>query len=147
MKLEYMKKSIRSRQVKLACMNCGEWTERMRVRELEERPSCGNCGSSLLAVLKRQQDQDIFLELFTRWRKGEPLVEDERDTLTNARKAADMVLSYGRRAVEALMVHGVGPVTSYQVLSRMHLEEREFYSDLLKAKIQYMKTRQYWDER
>jgi hypothetical protein len=58
-----------------------------------------------------------------------------------------MVLSYGRKAVEALMVRGVGPVTSYQVLSRMHQDERSFYSDLLKAKIQYMKTRRYWDNK
>jgi hypothetical protein len=29
----------------------------------------------------------------------------------------------------------------------MHRDEREFYSDLLKAKIQYMRTRQYWDEK
>jgi hypothetical protein len=49
--------------------------------------------------------------------------------------------------VEALMVKGVGPVTSYQVLSRMHQSERALYSDLLKAKIQYMKTRQYWENK
>ncbi len=29
-------------------------------------------------------------------------------------------------------------------LSRMHRSDEEFYKDLLKAKIQYMKTRQYW---
>jgi len=38
-------------------------------------------------------------------------------------------------------------VTAYQVLSRMHQDEDGLYSDLLKAKIQYMRTRQYWDER
>ena len=78
---------------------------------------------------------------------GEELPEEERDTLTQGRKTADMVLSYGRKAVEALMVRGVGPVTSYQVLSRMHQDERALYADLLKAKIQYMKTRQYWDNK
>jgi len=145
--LEYMKKSIRARQVKIACMSCGEWHTRKRVRELEERPTCGNCGSSLLAVLRRHQDPDAFLDLLSRWKKGESLVEDDKETLTRGRKTADMVLSYGRRAVEALMVRGVGPVTSYQVLSRMHQDDNQLYSDLLKAKIQYMKTRQYWDER
>ena len=87
------------------------------------------------------------MESYRRWRGGEELPEEERDTLTQGRKSADMVLSYGRKAVEALMVRGVGPVTSYQVLSRMHRDERAFYSDLLKAKIQYMKTRQYWDDK
>jgi ATP-dependent Lhr-like helicase len=145
--LEYMKKSIRARQVKLACMSCGEWSTSKRVRELDERPTCDNCGSSLLAVLRRYQDLDAFLGLLSRWKEGEPLVGDEKETLTRGRKTADMVLSYGRKAVEALMVRGVGPVTTYQVLSRMHQNEKALYSDLLKAKIQYMKTRQYWDER
>jgi len=53
----------------------------------------------------------------------------------------------GVNPVEALMVREVGPVTSYQMLSRMHRDEKELYSDLLKAKIQYMKTRQYWDNK
>jgi ATP-dependent Lhr-like helicase len=58
-----------------------------------------------------------------------------------------MVLSYGRKALEALAVHGVGPVTAYQVLSRMQATDQDFYSDLLKAKIQYIRTRQYWDNK
>jgi len=145
--LEYMRKSIMARSVKLACMGCGEWSAALRVRELGDRPACGNCGSSLLAVLRRHQDPEAFLDAYRRFREGGRVTEDERGLLTMSRKAADMVLSYGRRAVEALTVHGVGPVTSYQVLSRMHQEERDFYADLLRAKIQYMKTRQYWDDR
>jgi ATP-dependent Lhr-like helicase len=78
---------------------------------------------------------------------GEQLILGEAETITKGRKTADMVLSYGRRAIEALAVHGVGPVTAYQVLSRMHQTDKDFYSNLLKAKIQYMRTRQYWDER
>jgi ATP-dependent Lhr-like helicase len=145
--LEYMRKSIMARRVKLACMSCGEWSAALRVRELGDRPACGSCGSSLLAVLRRHQDPEAFLDAYRRFREGGRVTEDERGLLTRSRKAADMVLSYGRRAVEALTVHGVGPVTSYQVLSRMHQEERDFYADLLRAKIQYMKTRQYWDDR
>ena len=145
--LEYMRKSVRSRKVKLACMSCGEWSEEKRVREIDERPACGNCGSGLLAVLRRHQDAPEFLGLFNRWKGGEEVVGDDKDTLTHARKTADMVLSYGRKAMEALMVRGVGPVTAYQVLSRMHQDEDKLYSDLLKAKIQYMRTRQYWGER
>jgi ATP-dependent Lhr-like helicase len=145
--LEYMRKSIMARRVKLACMGCGEWSAAFRVRELGDRLACGSCGSNLLAVLRRHQDPEAFLATYRRFREGSRVTEDERSLLTRSRKAADMVLSYGRRAVEALTVHGVGPVTSYQVLSKMHQEERDFYADLLRAKIQYMKTRQYWDNR
>jgi ATP-dependent Lhr-like helicase len=145
--LDHMKKSIHSRLVNMACMNCGEWSLQTRVRELEERPVCGNCQSRLLALLRRQQDESSFLDLFRRWRDKEEITSEEKALLVKGRKTADLVLSYGRKAIEALLVRGVGPVTSYQVLSRMHRDEKELYSDLLKAKIQYIKTRQFWDKK
>jgi ATP-dependent Lhr-like helicase len=145
--IQYMKENIESRRVNLACVDCGEWHTSVRIRELDEHPKCGNCGSGLLAMMRRFQDPEYFLGLLRRWRAGEELFGEDQEQLVHGRKTADMVLSYGRKAVEALMVYGVGPVTSYQVLSRMHRSEEEFYKDLLKAKIQYMKTRQYWADK
>ena len=145
--LEYMKKSINSRTVKLACMGCGDWSLSARVRQLDEKPRCDKCGSGLLAALRRYQDPDAFLKLYNRYQKGDALADEEREILAHGRKTADMVLSHGKRAIIALTVHGVGPVTAYQVLSKMQKDEKEFYSDLLRAKIQFMRTRQYWDDR
>ncbi|MFH0849457.1 MAG: DEAD/DEAH box helicase [Candidatus Bathyarchaeota archaeon] len=145
--LGYMKENIESRSVHLACVNCGEWHQRIRIREMDDHPRCGSCGSGLLAMMRRHQSPDHFLSLLRRFKEGEELFGDDQDQLVHGRKTADMVLSYGRKAVEALMVYGVGPVTSYQVLSKMHRSDEEFYKDLLKAKIQYMKTRQYWDNK
>ncbi|MCW4050151.1 MAG: DEAD/DEAH box helicase [Candidatus Bathyarchaeota archaeon] len=145
--LKYMKESIESRSVNLACVNCGEWHQRIRIREMDQNPQCENCSSGLLAMMRRHQSPEYFQGLLRRWKEGEELFGDDMDQLVHGRKTADMILSYGRKAVEALMVHGVGPVTSYQVLSRMHRSEEEFYKDLLKAKIQYMKTRQYWADK
>jgi ATP-dependent Lhr-like helicase len=145
--LEYMQKSVLAREVKLSCMNCNEWHEEVRIRDLPERPTCPRCGSGLLAVLRRYEDPFHFQSLFNRMKVGEQLLPEEMDTVTNGRKTADLVLSYGHKALEALAVHGVGPVTAYQVLSRMHATNKDFYSDLLKAKIQYMRTRQYWDDK
>jgi ATP-dependent Lhr-like helicase len=144
---EYMQKSVLARELKLSCMNCNEWHEEARIRDLPERPTCPKCGSGLLAVLRRNEDPAHFQSLLNRMKAGEQLLPEEMDTVTNGRKTADMVLSYGHKALEALAVHGVGPVTAYQVLSRMHPTDKEFYSDLLKAKIQYMRTRQYWDDK
>ncbi|HIH88029.1 TPA: DEAD/DEAH box helicase [Candidatus Bathyarchaeota archaeon] len=145
--LEYMQKSVHAREVKLSCMNCNEWHTEARIRDLQDRPTCPKCGSGLLAVLRRVEDPEHFRSLLNRMKAGEQLISEETDTITNGRKTADMVLSYGRKAVEALAVHGVGPVTAYQILSRMHATDKDFYSDLLKAKIQYMRTRQYWDNK
>ncbi|RLI04542.1 hypothetical protein DRO38_01015 [Candidatus Bathyarchaeota archaeon] len=60
---------------------------------------------------------------------------------------ADLVLSYGKKAVVALQVKGVGPETAFRILGKMHFDEKEFYLDLLKAKIRFLRTRQYWDEK
>lgn len=145
--IEYMRQNIHSRRVRLACVNCGEWHTQIRIRELDDHPKCGNCGNGLLSMMRRNQDPEHFLKLLKRWNQDEELFGEDQDILVHGRKTADMVLSYGRKAVEALMVYGVGPVTSYQVLSRMHRSQEEFYKDLLKAKIQYMKTRQYWADK
>jgi ATP-dependent Lhr-like helicase len=145
--IKYMKENIESRKVNLACLSCGEWNTNIRIRELENHPQCVNCGSRLLAMMRRNQDPNHIQILLKRWREGEELFGEDQEQLVHGRKTADMVLSYGRKAIEALMVYGVGPVTSYQVLSRMHRSEEEFYKDLLKAKIQYMKTRQYWADK
>ncbi|MDX1534684.1 MAG: hypothetical protein R3291_03595, partial [Thermoplasmata archaeon] len=75
----------------------------------------------------------------------EPLSEEELKALTRTRQSADMVLSYGRRAVVALSVYGIGPQTASRVLAKMHDEEEEFYQDLLDAKMHFITTRQYWD--
>ena len=145
--LEYMQKSVHAREVKLSCMNCNEWHTEARIRDLPDQPTCRKCGSGLLAVLRRVEDPEHFRSLLNRMKAGEQLIPEETDTVTNGRKTADMVLSYGRKAVEALGVYGVGPVTAYQILSRMHATDTDFYSALLKAKIQYMRTRQYWDNK
>jgi ATP-dependent Lhr-like helicase len=144
--LEEMRKNLQSRSVNLVCLNCANWNSKLRIREVEQFPKCKNCGSGLLAMMRYRQDPTAFLSLLKRWKKGEDLYGDDMDVLVHGRKTADMVLSYGKKALEALMVYGVGPVTSYQVLSKMHRKEEDFYKDLLKAKINYMKNRRYWDD-
>jgi ATP-dependent Lhr-like helicase len=80
-------------------------------------------------------------------REGKDLTEEELRELTKARREADLVLSYGTKAIMALEVKGVGPETASRILGKMHPKEDEFYMDLLKAKIQYLRTRVYWEEK
>ena len=61
-------------------------------------------------------------------------------------RKADLILSYGKQAVRALQVKGVSAETASRILGKMHFEDDKFYMDLLKAKIQYLKTREYWDK-
>ena len=69
--------------------------------------------------------------------EGKELTPEELKELSQARRKADLILSYGKEAVRALQVKGVGPETASRILGKMHPEEDKFYMDLLKAKIQF----------
>jgi ATP-dependent Lhr-like helicase len=145
--IEKMKKAIDARTARLLCIKCGEWTTEEKVRNLPEEPECGKCGSKLLALMYFSQDAKRLAEVLKKRKEGKELSEEELKELTQARRKADLILSYGKKAITALEVKGVGPETASRILGKMHSKEEEFYMDLLKAKIQYLKTRQYWEDK
>jgi ATP-dependent helicase Lhr and Lhr-like helicase len=143
--IDKMKNSIEARTATLLCMNCGTWTTQIRVRELPEEPHCGNCQSRLLSLLYFSQDAEKLKRDLQKRREGKELNPDELKELTVARRKADLILSYGKQAVRALEVKGVGPETASRIMGKMHPNEDDFYMDLLKAKIQYLRTREFWE--
>ncbi len=145
--VDRMKLSIEARTVTLLCMTCGEWTAQVRVKDLADEPKCEKCGSGLLALLYPSQHVLHLKESLRRRREGKELAEDELKELSQARRKADLILSYGKQAVQALQVKGVGAETASRILGKMHPNDDEFYMDLLKAKIQYLRTREFWEDR
>ncbi|MEM2889231.1 MAG: DEAD/DEAH box helicase [Candidatus Bathyarchaeia archaeon] len=145
--IERMKKSIEARKVVLFCLSCGDWSLETRVRDIPEKPICGKCGNLLLACLRKQDEVEKIKRLLNRRVRKEHFTEEELKELSTTRREADLILSYGKTAVIALQVKGVGPETASRILGKMHVNEDDFYMDLLKAKIQFLKTRQYWDDK
>jgi ATP-dependent Lhr-like helicase len=143
--IDKLKMAIDAREVKLLCMKCGLWILQQKIRELPEELRCGNCGSGLLAPLYRSQDLGHLCDTLKRRREGKELMPEELKELSQARRKADLILSYGKQAVRALQVKGVGPETASRILGKMHPEDDQFFMDLLKAKIQFLRTREYWD--
>ena len=143
--IDKMKNSIEARMAILLCMNCGTWTSQIRVKDLLDEPQCENCKSRLLTMLYPSQDVTQLKEDLLKRRQGKDLNPDELKELTQARRKADLILSYGKQAVRALQVKGVGAETASRILGKMHPTEDEFYMDLLKAKIQYLRTREFWE--
>ena len=88
---------------------------------------------SRLAVLRRREDADRLRMILKRRLKGEELKGEELKKLSIARRTADLVLSYGKKAVVALQVKGVGPETAFRILGKMHFDDKEFYLDLFKS--------------
>jgi ATP-dependent Lhr-like helicase len=142
--IDQMKKSTESRIPLLLCISCGHWTHEKRVRELPEEPNCPKCGSKLLAPLYPSQDADRVSKIMKKRHKGEQILPEELKEITQARRTADLVLSYGKKAIIALEVKGVGPETASRILGKMHPKEEDLFMDLLKAKIQYLRTREFW---
>jgi ATP-dependent Lhr-like helicase len=145
--IERMKKTVLARRPMLLCLSCGHYTEEKRIRELPDRPICEKCGKGLLAELRLGRDPKIIREILKRRMQGKELTPEELDELTHARRTADMVLSYGKNALIAFQVKGVGPETAFRILGKMHPSEDDFYMDLLKAKIQFLRTRPYWEDK
>jgi len=145
--IDKMKRAIEARTATLLCMSCGEWTAEKRIRSLPEQPTCEKCESKLLALLYPTQDARRVQEILNKRHEGKDLTEEELKDLSHTRRTADLILSYGKKAITALEVKGVGPETAFRILGKMHPKEDEFYMDLLKAKIQYLRTREYWEDR
>lgn len=145
--IEKMKRAIDARTARLLCMSCSKSVDEEKIRSLPSQPACSKCGSRLLAPLYFSQDALHVQEILQKRLQGNDLTEEELKELTNARRMADLVLSYGKNAVLALEVKGVGPETASRILGKMHPKEDEFYMDLLKAKIQYLRTREFWKDK
>ena len=137
-----MKASIFGTDVSLLCVKCGRDQGVTTVGELQEEPKCARCGSGLLAPCYWGSDK--LADLLAKRDAKAALGEEERGELSKARRSADLVLSYGKKAVVALSVYGIGPQTASRILAEMHDDEETFYRDLLEAKIRFVTTRQFW---
>jgi ATP-dependent Lhr-like helicase len=141
--IERLRYSLDNMTVDLLCFECGTLMQAQVIKSLKPRPTCSSCNSGLMAV--SSWSTDFLTRILEKKLKSKPLDDTERDTLSRARRSADLVLSYGRRAVVAQCVYGIGPQTASRILARMHDDEKEFYKDLLEAKLKFITTRPFWD--
>ncbi len=140
--LDRLKLSIQSTGVELICMKCGESQAPCRIAELAEEPRCTRCGLGLLAPSFWSGGRTAMLA--SKKISHQEMTADENAELAKARRSADLVLSYGKRAVIAQAVYGVGPQTAARILAKMHDDEEAFYRDLIEAKLKFIETRPFW---
>ncbi len=135
--------SIEGRAIDLLCFDCGRLTMETAIADLPDHPVCSNCSSRLLAPLFWSSNYPT--SILKKKRDKQSLDENEQKALTKARRAADLVIAYGKKAVVAQAVYGIGPQTAARVLSKMHESDEEFYKDLLDAKLQFIATKPFWN--
>jgi ATP-dependent Lhr-like helicase len=141
--LARLRLSIEGRVIDLLCFDCGVLSSEITIVDLSEHPQCSTCGSKLLAPLF--WSSNYVAGILTKKRSKKSLDENEQKALAKARRSADLVISYGKRAVIAQSVYGIGPQTASRVLALMHDKDEEFYRDILEAKLQFIATRPYWN--
>lgn len=142
---ERMREAIEVQVLELVCFSCGTVQGPLVLSSLKENPECMRCGSRLLSP-SFWSASDLRQAVEKRL-QGEQMFDEERQRLSKGRQAADLTLSYGRRAIVALAVYGIGPQTASRVLAKMHSNEEDFYRDLIEAKVRFVTTRPYWEDR
>jgi ATP-dependent Lhr-like helicase len=137
-----MKASIFGTEVSLLCAKCGKDQGESTVGDLSEEPKCISCHSGLLVPCYWGTAK--LSDLMKKREEKTQLNDEERAELSRARRSADLVLSYGKKAVVAQTVYGIGPQTASRILAELRDDEEAFYRDLLEAKIRFVTTRQFW---
>ncbi len=136
-----LKEIILNKEVTLVCMDCLN-VRREVIRALPERVSCPLCGSNMVSLLKWRIPET--LKVLAKRKKGEKLNEEEEYLFVNAEMSAELVAIHGKKAIMAMSVRGVGPLTAYKLLAKRHEDEEELFRDLMEAMREYMETREYW---
>ena len=133
--------------ITLACTNCYHmWNT--TVGRVQKRLHCPNCGAIKICALHRNS-RDLAKLLSKKQRTSQ-----ENREIIRLHKNASLVLNYGKIALMALMGRGIGPDTAARILrryNRMELEKSEelylkFLRDILKAELNYARTRGFWDK-
>ena len=141
-----LKKRLEDTNILLVCTNCNHsWTTSVSRADLQ--PKCSKCDAIKIAVLRRY-NRDLA-KLLT---KKDRTKEEDKE-VRRLHKNASLVLSYKKFALLTLMGRGIGPDTAARILRRYNWRELEkseeleikFLRDILKAELNYARTRGFWD--
>jgi len=141
--LKTLKARLERKRVRLFCVHCGEWSASFTIKHLEDYPKCRLCGARFLAILDRR-DKDTMKAIKKRLRKDK-VTEEEEELIIRAKRSADLMLAYGKKAALALSARGIGPQTASRVLAKMQTDEEDLLRDILEAERTYARTRRFWD--
>jgi len=105
-------------------------------------PECPKCGSRLMGIIHKSHDKTV--NIVKKRLKKKELTPEELHTFQTARRSADLVIVYGKKAIIVLAGRGIGPETAARVLSRMQPSKEKLLRDILEAEKTFARTKVYW---
>jgi ATP-dependent Lhr-like helicase len=142
-----LKNRLEKQEISLVCTNCyNKWNT--IVQRVNVQPKCSNCGAIKIAVLP-SYDLKRTKILGKKIRNN----EDEK-IYRRILKNSSLVLNYGIIAILTLVGRGIGPDTASRILRKYNKDEvlkseeveLKFLRDILKAELNYARTRGFWDK-
>ena len=82
----------------LICINCWNYLEMIRIKDLPDNPKCPRCSSNALGIL--EEEEENLLSLMEK--RGERLTKSEKKLMEKAVETAKLVEKYGKLAAVAL---------------------------------------------
>ncbi|MEM0212113.1 MAG: DEAD/DEAH box helicase [Candidatus Methanomethylicia archaeon] len=141
---EYFANTILHKVVDLLCMDCLKiW--RVMVKDVSEPINCPYCNSKNISLIKWRIQE--VLKVLEKFKSNNTLSDDEEYLLAYCKMSSDLISIYGKKAIIALAVRGIGPLTAYQILAKMHKSLNDLFKDLMEAMKEYMETREFWSEK
>jgi ATP-dependent Lhr-like helicase len=136
--LAALKSRLEKERVAIVCTHCRRKGIRL-VGSLPEKLVCDRCGSVMQAVVRMPELEKISLLA------KKSLSAEESKHVKRIMKSANLVKTYGKKAVLALAGRGVGPENAGRLLARPHEDEDEFLAMILAAEVNYARTKKFWD--
>ncbi len=133
-----MKSRLEKERVAIVCTHCKRKSIRT-VSGVEDKLVCKSCNSIMVAVVRRNEISNIKL-----LEKSNPTPE-EKKIIKKIMKSANLIMSYGKKAVLALSARGVGPENAGKILSMQYEDEDDFLAAILAAEVKFARTKRFWD--
>ena len=124
-------------------MYCYNYSSYKTIKLLPEKPECPKCQSKFLAVLPIEGVN--IRRILNLKRKGQKVSKEENQIFERAQKSANLVLSYGKKAIIAMAGYGIGPSTAIRLLAVPYKNDYEFIQAIIEAEKQFVKTRPFWN--
>lgn len=140
--LRLVESRLTARQFRLVCMANGDWDSVRTISTLGDTIECPNCGSRMIAVMS--PSDSTLMTIMKMRRDGKSLSNEEMMEYSAAVLTAELVSTYGKKALMVLAAHGIGPRTASRVLQSATTDRLTLLREIVRAEREYARTRPFW---